>query len=81
VTKEYEIGREHNRSWKVAGSSPDKVIDFCFSIHLILPAALGSVVSSVSNGIEYKKQNMFMGSRTRPARKADNLAAIYELIV
>jgi hypothetical protein len=42
-------------SWKIAGSRPDEVIGF-FSIYLILPAALGPVVCSVSNRNEYQKQ-------------------------
>jgi hypothetical protein len=34
------------------------------------------------NRNEYQKQNkMFLGSRARPARKADNFTAICELIV
>jgi hypothetical protein len=36
-------------------------------------------IHSASNRNEYQK--MFLGSRVRPARKADNLTAICELIV
>jgi hypothetical protein len=51
-------------------------------IYLILSAALGSRVYSASNGNEYQKEKqMFMGSRARPVRKADNLIAICEPIV
>jgi hypothetical protein len=67
--------------WNVASSSPDEVIEF-FSIYLILPAALGPWVYSAFNRNEYFKQRkMFLGSKARPARKADNLAAICESIV
>jgi hypothetical protein len=53
-----------------------------FSIYLIPPAALGPKVYSASNRIEYQKQKiMFLGSRARPVRKADNLTAICEPIV
>jgi hypothetical protein len=37
------------------GSRPDEVNE-CFSVHLILPAALGPGVYSASNRIEYQKQ-------------------------
>jgi hypothetical protein len=40
---------------KVAGSSPDKASEFS-SICLMLPAALGLGVGSVSNRNEYQKQ-------------------------
>jgi hypothetical protein len=42
-------------SWKVAGSSPDEVIEF-FSIYLILLAALGPGVYLASKRNEYQKQ-------------------------
>jgi hypothetical protein len=46
---------------------------FCF-VYLILPAALGPGVYSVSNSKEYQKQEkMFLGSRERPVPKTDNL--------
>jgi hypothetical protein len=49
---------EHcNRSPDVAGSSPDEVKGF-FSIHLILPSALGPGVYSASNRNEYYKQKI-----------------------
>jgi hypothetical protein len=52
------------------------VNDFFFSIYLISPAALGPGVYSASNRNEYQKQKiMFLGSRARPVRKADNLTA------
>jgi hypothetical protein len=66
---------------KIEGSSPDEVNDF-FSIHLILPAVLGPGVYSASNRKKYQKKNiMFVGSRTRPVCRNDNLAAICEPIV
>jgi hypothetical protein len=42
-------------SRKVAGSRLDQVNE-CFSIYLVLTAALGPGVYSVSNRNEYKKQ-------------------------
>jgi hypothetical protein len=36
--------------------SPDEVIDFFFSIYLILPAAVSPGVYSASNRNEYQKQ-------------------------
>jgi hypothetical protein len=51
-----------------------------FSIYLILPAALGPGLHSASNRNEYQKQkNMFLGSKVRPVRRADNLAASFSL--
>jgi hypothetical protein len=61
-------------SRKVPGSSLDEVIDFFFSVDLILPTALGLGVYSASNRNEYQK--MFLASKARPARKSDNLIAI-----
>jgi hypothetical protein len=49
-----------------------------FSIYLILPVALGPGVYLTSNINEYQKQKeMFLGSRARQARKADNFTTIY----
>jgi hypothetical protein len=39
-----------------SGSRSDEMNDFSFSIYLILPAALGPGVYSVSNRNEYRKQ-------------------------
>jgi hypothetical protein len=63
-------------------SHPDEVIGF-FSIDLILPAALGPGDYSASNRNEFQEliKIIFLGSKVRPARKADNLTAIYEPIV
>jgi hypothetical protein len=57
-------------------------LDF-FSIDLILPAALGPGVYSASNRNEYQEliKYFFLGSKARPARKADNLTAVFEPIV
>jgi hypothetical protein len=53
-----------------------------FSMYLILPAALGPGVHSVSTGNQYQKQKeIVLGSRVRSVRRADNLTAIYEPIV
>jgi hypothetical protein len=51
------------------------------SIYLILPAALGLGVYSASNINITSIQIMFLGSKTRPVRRADNLAAVCEPIV
>jgi hypothetical protein len=51
--------------------------------YLNLPAALGLGVYSAPNRNECQKQKlnaMFLGSRTRPAHKTDNLTASWELI-
>jgi hypothetical protein len=73
--------RRYATSLKVAGSIPDEVIDF-FSIYIILPVALDPGVYSASNRNEYQeKKIMFLGSKVRPAREADNLTAICEPIV
>jgi hypothetical protein len=69
--------RHYTTSRKIAGSSPNEVVDF-FVTYLILPTALGRKVYSVSNRNEYQK--MFLGRRVRPTRKAHNLTAICELI-
>jgi hypothetical protein len=53
-----------------------------FPICLIFPAALGPGAYSASNRNEYQKQKiMFLGSKARPVRRADNLTAICEAIV
>jgi hypothetical protein len=65
---------------KVASLIPDGC---CFLNYLIVPAALGSGVYSVSNRNEYRniKIIMFLGSKVRRVRSADNLTAICEPIV
>jgi hypothetical protein len=56
-------------------------VNECFSIYLILLAALGSGVYSASNRNEYNMQKiMFLGSRARPVRRTDNITAICEPI-
>jgi hypothetical protein len=48
-----------------------------FSVYLILPAALGPEVYSASNRNKYQKERkIFLCSKARPVRKADNLTAI-----
>jgi hypothetical protein len=64
--------RHYATSHKVAGSRPDEV-------NAILPVALGPGADSISNRNEYQKQkNNASGGKERPARKADNLAAVCE---
>jgi hypothetical protein len=49
------------------------------SISRVLPAAGGPGVYSATNRNEYQKQKvMFLESRARPVRKADNLTTIFE---
>jgi hypothetical protein len=56
--------------------------DFKNRYNIIFPAALGPGAYSASNRNEYQKQNiMFLGSKLRRVRRADNLTAIYEQIV
>jgi hypothetical protein len=51
------------------------------SIYLILPATIVPGVYLVPNRNEYQKKIiMFLGSRARPVRRADNLT-VYEPIV
>jgi hypothetical protein len=47
--------RHYATSRKVAGSRPDEVNEFCFSIYLILPAVLYTGVYSTYNSNEYQK--------------------------
>jgi hypothetical protein len=49
-------------------------------MYLILPAALGPGVYSASNRNGYQK-NYVLGTRARPARKADNFTTICEPIM
>jgi hypothetical protein len=59
----------------------DRVNDF-FSIYLILPDALGPGVYSVVTEMNTStRKRMFLGSRARPVRRAENLTAICEPIV
>jgi hypothetical protein len=65
---------------QVVGSKGDEKL--IFSIYLMLPAALGPGVHSASNRNEYQKQKkMFLGSKARPVRRADNLTTIYKPVV
>jgi hypothetical protein len=59
------------------------LIPFYVQSILILPAALDPGVYSASNTNEYRKhkKKMFLGSKVRLVRGADNLTGIYELIV
>jgi hypothetical protein len=65
---------------KVAGSIPDKVIAFFFSITKSFQPHYGPGVDSASNGNDYKRIYLGRG-KARPAHKSDNLFAICEPIV
>jgi hypothetical protein len=53
-----------------------------FSIYLSFQPHYGPGINSVSNRNEYQEYSLnILGGKGRPARKADNLAAIYEQIV
>jgi hypothetical protein len=58
-----------------AGSIPDEVI---FKIYVVLPDALGSLTQMSTRNV---KIIMFLGSKVRRVRRADNLTAIYEQVV
>jgi hypothetical protein len=65
-------------------SSTDEVIGFCFSIYLILPAALWPWgVDSVSNINEYQDSSLRAGGGGKAllSLKAYSLTAVCELIV
>jgi hypothetical protein len=66
-------------SQKVAGSSPDKVHIFNLLNSSSRIMALGS--TSASNRTEYQLFSLGGGGKWWPARKADNLTAICEMIV
>jgi hypothetical protein len=55
------------------GISPIRLIKFVYN--------LGSGVYPASNRNEFAETKMFVGSRARPVRRTDNLAAICEPIV
>jgi hypothetical protein len=70
--RHYATGR------KVAGSIPEEVIRFFFSVDLILPSctmALGS-----TQHLTEKSTRNLPGGKGRAAHKADTLTAICELI-
>jgi hypothetical protein len=56
--------------------------DFCL-IYLILPVALGPGIYSASNRNDYHNTKiiMFLGSKVRRVRRAENLTALCEPIV
>jgi hypothetical protein len=73
------VCRHYATSRKVASSRLDEMNEF-FSIYLILPAALGPGVYSASNRnlSTRNRKIMFLGSRARSVRRADNLTTICE---
>jgi hypothetical protein len=71
---------DYANSWNVAASNSYEVIEFL--IYLILLATLGPGIFWSSNMNEYQKQReMFLGSRTWPVCRADNLTASRKPIV
>jgi hypothetical protein len=66
---------------KVAGSINDEVI--FFSIYLIFPTTLGLGLTQLLTDMSTRniKIMLFLGSKVRPVRRADNLTAICEPIV
>jgi hypothetical protein len=55
---------------------------FLSSIYIILPTALGPGVYSASKRNQNQKhKNLYLGSKARPVRKADNITAICESTV
>jgi hypothetical protein len=65
-------------SKKVAGSNPDEVIGFLFN--LPNPSSRTMNLWSTQPVTEMSTRNI-SGGKGRPARKADDLTAIYEAIV
>jgi hypothetical protein len=59
--------RHYAISRKVAGSRPDEVNEFSFSIYLFLPAAIGPGVHSASNRNEYQKQKNYVSGEQSAA--------------
>jgi hypothetical protein len=85
-----ETTEECPMSWETRGAMlqatrsriRDPMRSLNFPIYLRIQPALGPWVYSASNRNEYQNlKNMFLGSRERPVRRTDNLAAICELIV
>jgi hypothetical protein len=67
---------------QAGSSSPDEVIEFFFN--LPNPSSRTMALGSAQPLTEIRTRNilgMFLGGKGRPARKADNLTAIYEPIV
>jgi hypothetical protein len=59
-------------------SRPDEVNEF-FPIYLTIPAALDPAFAEPLTQMSSKSRKiMFLGSRARPVRRADNLTAICE---
>jgi hypothetical protein len=58
------------------GFEPDEINEF-ISIYLVFPATLGPGVYSAPNR---SRKIMFLESKARPVRRADNLTAIFERI-
>jgi hypothetical protein len=67
-------------SWKVAGSSPDEIIEF-FQFIWSFQLHYGHGVYSTCNRNEYQKMFGGGGGKSQGAREADNLTAIWELII
>jgi hypothetical protein len=64
--------------WKVASLIPKEVLEF-FQFTESFESHYGYGVSSASNRNEYHQ--MFLGSKALLSYKADNLSAVFELII
>jgi hypothetical protein len=68
--------KDYTTSRKIAGSRPDEVKKF-FPIQLILSAALGPRFTQPLTKMSTRSRKiMFLGSKARPVRMADNLTTI-----
>jgi hypothetical protein len=61
ITYEYSWLRHYATNRKVAGSSPDEVIEL-FSIYLMLPAANDPGIDSASNRNEYTESSWWQSA-------------------
>jgi hypothetical protein len=70
--------RKYVTSQKVVGSIPDEVIIF---FNLPNPSSRTMALGSTQPLTEISNRNLSGGKGGRPARKADDLAAISEMII
>jgi hypothetical protein len=65
-------------SRKVMGSRPDKANEF-YKFLILLSSVSPGVYSAHSRNDYQEQKKMFLGSRARPADKADNLTVICDI--